>query len=182
MRPTTKNIMADNCLTLLSGNIDFDCHADTAAMLQEMLLINYSDIQSHTVAEGVATITLATGATPSIVKVFNASAGASEAAKINDKTPPASTHTVFGTIFKRDAEAYVQAEQIRGGRFVAITKAEQSGVYEVWGLRAGLKLTGGDRNTNEDSGFFTFTLTTPETSNGDTLYSMTAEAYEALKA
>lgn len=173
--------LSNLCEGILVGDITGDCNAGTSPDLMEMLLINWDDIKTSSATEGVATITLKTGKKASVVQVSKKSAGGTEGLYTSDFAPNASTHSVSFVMWKRDAATTVQAEQIRRGKFVAVTKAKQLGVYEVWGMRAGLECSAGDRDTNAAGGTIKMTISTPEDSGGDTLYTIIESQYEALK-
>lgn len=168
------------CLNKLNKAILVDCDGG-AAGVAEMLLINFADIASKSVAYGIATITLAASATAVLVESNRKGVNATEEIKQNDNAPTALTQTVTLTIYQGDRNGALIVNQILNGTFLALVKT-RNGVHRVYGYNYGLVATAVSQDLNANGGYTTITLSTPENVMGESRFNMTWETYNALRA
>ena len=167
------------CLSKLNKAILVDCDGG-ATGIAEMLLINFSDIATKSVAGGIATITLAGGAKAVLVESNKKGVNATEEIKQNDNAPTALTQAVTFTLYQGNANGTVIVNQILNGTFLAITKTK-AGRIRVYGLNYGLTLSAFTEDMNANGGFTTITLSTPENVIGEMRVSFADASYTALR-
>ena len=73
------------CISNITGAITYDCLGGAVGIAD--LLINYSDIQSISIANGIATITLTVSGKVIRVASIRKGANATEAQRINENAP-----------------------------------------------------------------------------------------------
>lgn len=177
------------CIKKLEQNVTFNCTkvAEPASIrgVEELILVNYSDISSYSVDDvGLASITMATGTKGYVFTSVNNSVSVSIAARINDTIMTAEEHTVViklidnnGSIGVRELSKLVLS--LRTGTFAACVLTT-SGNKIVYGLMSGLECSEivGDSATD---GLITITLKTPDSAGGDRMLSVSTVTYEGLK-
>ena len=168
------------CLNKLTKAILVDCDGG-ATGVAEMLLINFADIASKSVLDGIATITLASGAKAVLVESNKKGVNATEEIKQNDNAPTALTQAVTFTVYQGNADGTRIINQILNGTFLAIVKAK-SNQYRVYGLNYGLTMSAFTEDLNANGGFTTITLSTPENVIGETRLSFADASYNTLRA
>ena len=168
------------CLNKLNRAILVDCDGG-ATGIAEMLLINFADIASKSVAGPVATITLAAGAKPVLVESNKKGVNATEEIKQNDNAPTALTQAVTFTLYQGDRNGALIVNQILNGTFLALVKTKV-GVFRVYGYNYGLVATAVSQDLNVNGGYTTITLSTPENVIGESRVNMTGTAYDDLRA
>lgn len=169
------------CISNITGAITYDCLGG-AVGIADLLLINYSDIQSVSVTAGVATVALTpTGKTIRVASIRKG-ANATEAPRINENAPNAIEQAVNFTVYKKTAAENVFINTILNSRLVAVAKMAESGVYRIYGCNYGLEITGLEESANENGGFTAITLTTPESVLGEARASVTESTWNALLA
>ena len=107
------------CLSKLNKAILVDCDGG-ATGVAEMLLINFADIATKSVADGMATITLAASAKAVLVESNKKGVNATEEIKENDNAPTALTQAVTFTLYQGDVEGARTVNQILNGTFLAL--------------------------------------------------------------
>lgn len=169
------------CISNITGAITYDCLGG-AVGIADLLLINYSDIQSISVSAGVATVALTpTGKTIRVVSIRKG-ANATEAPRINENAPNAIEQAVNFTVYKKTAAENVFINTILNSRLVAVAKMVETGVYRIYGCNYGLEITGLGESANENGGFTAITLTTPESVLGEARASVTESTWNTLLA
>lgn len=169
------------CISNITGAITYDCLGG-AVGIADLLLINYSDIQSISVSAGVATVALTpTGKTIRVASIRKG-ANATEAPKINENAPNAIEQAVNFTVYKKTAAENVFVNAIMNSRLVAVAKMVETGVYRIYGCNYGLEITGLEESANENGGFTAITLTTPESVLGEARASVTESTWNTLLA
>ena len=163
------------CLNKLNKAILVDCDGG-ATGVAEMLLINFADIASKSIAAGVATITLAAGAKAVLVESNKKGVNATEEIKENDNAPTALTQAVTFTLYQGYADGALIVNQILNGTFLALVKTK-AGIYRVYGYNYGLVATA----VSQDGGYTTITLSTPENVIGESRVNMARETYRVLR-
>lgn len=167
------------CLNKLTKAILVDCDGG-ATGVAEMLLINFADIATKSVTDGVATITLASGAKAVLVESNKKGVNATEEIKTNDNAPTALTQAVTFTLYQSSGKGAVIVNQILNGTFLAIAKTK-SNQYRVYGLNYGLTMSAFTEDLNANGGFTTITLSTPENVIGETRLNFSDGPYVALR-
>lgn len=168
------------CLNKLNKAILVDCNGG-ATGVAEMLLINFADISSKSVAGGIATITLAASAKAVLVESNKKGVNATEEIKENDNAPTALTQAVTFTLYQGDVNGTLIVNQILNGTFLALVKTK-AGRIRVYGCNYGLSATAISEDLNANGGFTTITLSTPENVIGETRLSFADASYNTLRA
>ena len=168
------------CLSKLNKAILVDCDGG-ATGIAEMLLINFADIATKGVTDGVATITLATGAKAVLVESNKKGVNATEEIKQNDNAPTALTQAVTFTVYRGGTEGAQLVNQILNGTFIALVKTK-SGQYRAYGVNYGLTMSAFTEDLNANGGFTTITLSTSENVIGETRLSFADASYNTLRA
>lgn len=169
------------CLNKLNRAILVDCDGG-ATGIAEMLLINFADIASKSVAGPVATITLAAGAKPVLVESNKKGVNATEEIKTNDNAPTALTQAVTFTVYEKGNTGTTIVNSILNGTFLAIAKPKEANSNRVYGYTYGLVATAVSQDLNANGGYTTITLSTPENVIGESRVNMTGTAYNDLRA
>lgn len=154
------------CISKLNRAILVDCDAG-ATGIEELLLINYSEIATRGLSAGQATLTLSSGGKAILVESNKKGVNASSEARINDNAPAGLADTVTFTIYSKDQNSADTVNRILNGRFVAVAKMKERNIYRVYGLVYGLNMSAYTEEANANGGFTTITLTTPENVIGE---------------
>ena len=168
------------CLNKLDKAILVDCDGG-ATGVAEMLLINFSDISTKSVAGGLATITLAAGAKAVLVESNKKGVNATEEIKTNDNAPTALTQAVTFTLYQGDVNGTLIVNQILNGTFLALVKSK-AGRTRVYGINYGLSMSAFSEDLNANGGFTAITLSTPENVIGESRVSFADASYNTLRA
>ena len=169
------------CISNITGAITYDCLGG-AVGIADLLLINYSDIQSVSVTAGVATVALTpTGKTIRVASIRKG-ANATEAPRINENAPNAIEQAVNFTVYKKTAAENIFVNTILNSRLVAVAKMVETGFDRIYGCNYGLEITGLEESANENGGFTAITLTTPESVLGEARASVTESTWNTLLA
>lgn len=167
------------CLNKLSKAILVDCDGG-ATGIAEMLLINFADIATKGVTNGVATITLAASAKAVLVESNKKGVNATEEIKTNDNAPTALTQAVTFTLYQGNSNGTLIVNQILNGTFLALVKTK-AGRTRVYGYNYGLIVTAISEDLNANGGFTTITLSTSENVIGEARLSFANDAYILLR-
>lgn len=168
------------CLNRLNKAILVDCDGG-ATGVAEMLLINFADIASKSIADGIATVTLAASTKAVLVESNKKGVNATEEIKTNDNAPTTLTQAVTFTLYQRDANGTQIVNQILNGTFLALVKTK-AGVIRVYGYNYGLSATAISEDLNANGGFTTITISTPENVIGEARISFADASYNTLRA
>lgn len=168
------------CLNKLNKAILVDCDGG-ATGVSEMLLINFSDIATKSVADGIATITLSTGAKAVLVESNKKGVNATEEIKTNDNAPTALTQAVTFTLYQTNSNGTRIVNQILNGKFLAIVKTK-AGRTRAYGFNYGLSMSAFSEDLNANGGFTTITLSTSENVIGEARVSFEDASYNTLRA
>lgn len=167
------------CISNITGAITYDCLGG-AVGIADLLLINYSDIQSISIANGIATITLTTSGKVIRVASIRKGANATEAQRINENAPNALEQSVNFTVYKKTSAENVSINTILNSRLVAVAKMVETGVYRIYGCNYGLEVSGLEESANDNGGYTAITLTTPENVLGEARASITEATWNTL--
>lgn len=168
------------CISKLNRAILVDCDAG-ATGIEELLLINYSEIASKDLSAGQATLTLASRGKAILVESNKKGVNASSEARINDNAPAALADSVTFTIYSKDQTSADIVNRILNGRFVAVAKMKEKNIYRVYGLVYGLNMSAYTEEANANGGFTTITLTTPENVIGEQRAHFNPTTYTTLR-
>lgn len=157
-----------------------DCNAG-AAGIEELLLINYSEIASKGLSAGQATLTLSSGGKAILVESNKKGVNASSEARINDNGPTGLADSVTFTIYGKGEGSADTVNRILNGRFVAVAKMKEKNIYRVYGLVYGLNMSAYTEEANANGGFTTITLTTPENVIGEQRAHFNPTTYTTLR-
>ena len=178
------------CIKKLDKNVTFNCakagEPTSIRGVEELILVNYSDISNYSVDDiGVAAITMTTGTKGYVLNSVNNSISASIAARINDSIITAEEHTIVIKLLDNTgavgvAELSNLILSLRTGTFAAFVMTSK-GNRLAYGLMAGLECSEivGDSATD---GIITITLKTPDSAGGDRMVPITEGTYDRLKA
>lgn len=167
------------CISKLNKAILANCE-NGAAGIEEMVLINSTDVSAIAVNAGVVTITL-TGAGV-LVEGLKKAINATEELKTNDNAPTALTQSVMFTVYNKDANAAVIVNTILNGRFLAIAKMKEAGVYRAYGVTYGMESSAVSEDANANGGYTTITIATPENVLGEMRLTLTKAHYDSIRA
>lgn len=174
------------CIRKIYNDIMYDC-ANLGAMdgtgeIDEVIIINSSDISTISEAGGVGTITMLTGKRGFITNSVNNSVMYQDAIKVNDTVPAAEDQSIIIKILRNsgsDAGYRNLVTSLLGGNF-RVAFRSKNGKYFLAGAFCGLEAS--DLVTDSSTGgIATVTLKTPEGSTGDRLVTITKAAYDGLK-
>jgi hypothetical protein len=177
------------CIKKLEQNVTFNCakavEPTSIRGVEELILVNYSDISSYSIDDvGLASITMTPGTKGYVFTSVNNSVSVSIAARNNDAIIIAEEHTVIiklidngGTIGAKELSKLINS--LRIGTFAACVMTA-SGNRLVYGLLSGLECSEivGDSATD---GLITITLKTPDSAGGDRMLAITEGTYNGLK-
>ena len=175
-----QNLYNMGCLNKLNKAILVDCDGG-ATGVAEMLLINFADIATKSVADGMAAITLAGGAKAVLVESNKKGVNATEELKQNDNAPTALTQAVTFTLYQGNPNGTLIVNQILNGTFLALAKSK-AGRVRAYGLNYGLTMSAFTEDMNANGGFTTITLSTPENVIGEARLTFADDSYNTLRA
>lgn len=168
------------CISNITGAITYDCLGG-AVGIADLLLINYSDVQSVAIKEGEATITLMKSAgKPVRVASIRKGANATEAVRSNENAPNALEQAVNFTVYKKTKVEADFVNAIINSRLVAVAKMVENGVYRIFGPNYGLEVSALEESANENGGFTAITLKTPESVLGEPRAVITESTWNTL--
>ena len=168
------------CLSKLNKAILVDCDGG-ATGVAEMLLINFADIATKGITDGIATITLASGAKAVLVESNKKGVNATEELKQNDNAPTALTQAVTFTLYQANVNGTLIVNQILNGTFLALVRTK-NGITRVYGYNYGLSATAISEDLNANGGFTTITLSTSENVIGEARVNFANANYNTLRA
>lgn len=153
-----------------------------ATGIEELLLINYSDIAARGITAGQARISLSAGGKAILVESNKKGVNASSEARVNDNAPAALADSVTFTIYGKDENSADIVNRILNGRFAAVAKMKEKNIYRVYGLVYGLNMSAYTEEANANGGFTTITLSTPENVIGEQRAHFDPTTYRTLRA
>lgn len=168
------------CISKLNRAILVNCNSG-ATGIEELLLINYSEIASKDLSAGQATLTLSSGGKAILVESNKKGVNASSEARVNDNAPAALADSVTFTIYGKGEGSADTVNRILNGRFVAVAKMKEKNVFRVYGLAYGLNMSAYTEEANANGGFTTITLTTPENVIGEQRAHFNPTTYTTLR-
>lgn len=169
------------CISNIAGAITYDCLSG-AVGIADLLLINYSDVQSVAINKGEATVTLTSTGKPVRVASIRKGANATEAVRSNENAPNALEQSVNFTVYKKSKVEADFVNTIINSRLVAVAKMIENGVYRIFGCNHGLEVSALEESANENGGFTTITISTPENVLGEARATITESTWNTLIA
>lgn len=169
------------CISNIEGAITYDCLGG-AVGIADLMLINYSDIQSVAINKGEATVTLTSTGSPVRVASIRKGANATEAVRSNENAPNALEQSVNFTVYKKSKVEADFVNMIINSRLVAVAKMIENGVYRIFGCNHGLEVSALEESANENGGFTTITISTPENVLGEARATITESTWNTLIA
>jgi hypothetical protein len=166
------------CDGLITGGIIRDCNAVNAAVGvdKDLILVNYEDFDktlSLALRElddtngnegGLSAIELKTGAVQHIFEGTDYSVIPNVTAEVKEDGDSWFIHSIAFTVYSKKAVDRKILEELGEARVVAICIDRSTGLYEIFGIDQGLKLTGLERayTGSQSSNFYTITIATPD--------------------
>lgn len=172
------------CAKISAGIVGAVCNGGPVGILPEVVLINFEDIESVTMAGNVVSgITLATGTYgykyESAKNSFEASAALAAGTYVNKFT-----HQLIFRIFTKSQDIKDQLDKMANAKLVAIVKnidkTNGNVRYEILGLESGLDMSDLQSNSADGDGiFYTGTLSSADNAQESSLpksFYVTSEA------
>jgi hypothetical protein len=168
------------CNDLLTGGIEKDCSAINAAVGvdKDLILINYDDFDYAATADasnieaddtngnidGLTNIVLKSGAMQYTFEGTDYSVVPNVTSEVKEDGDSWFIHTVALTVYSKTSQARTILEELANSRVIAVAIDRSTGLYELFGMDQGLKLSAIERAYvgAQNSNFYTVTLATPD--------------------
>jgi hypothetical protein len=172
--------MSTNCAGIILNGIEKNCDVFTQAVGadKDLILVNYDDFDlagtklvgnresddTDNNIEGLTAIKLKTGALQYVFEGTDYSVVPSIKAEVREDGDTWYTHSLAFKSYSKRAQDRKTLESLGGAKVIAITKDRSTGLYELFGMDQGLKVSAIERTYtgSVDSNFYTVTLMTPE--------------------
>jgi hypothetical protein len=168
-----------SCTTIITSGIDKDCATINAAIgvEKDLILVNYGDFDKKKTLEllnrettgsnikGLKNIFLKLGAGRHIFEGTEFSVIPSIIPEVKeDGSGTWYQHQILFTVYSKKAKARKTIEALAGSRVIGITVDRSTGLYELFGMDIGLRVSGIERPYTgaQNSNFYTVTMVTPE--------------------
>jgi len=165
-----------NCNDLITGGIILDCNTINAAVGvdSDLILVNYADFdKTATLAAreisgsnigGLTAIELKSGAIQYVFEGTDYSVIPNITAELKDDGNAWYLHSIAFTVYSKLAADRKVLEDLGNSLVIAIAKDRSTGLYEIFGMDQGLKLSGleGAYVGAQTSNFYTVTIATPD--------------------
>ena len=169
-----------SCITEILKGVAKDCKAFNAAIGsdKDLILVNYDDFDREaTIAignreidnvdenlDGLTSIILKTGAIQHVFEGTDYSVVPTVTPEIKEDGDIWYTHQVLFTVYSNLAKDRKTLEDLDDSRVIAIVKERSTGLYELFGMDQGLKVSAIERAYTgaQNSNFYQVTLLTPE--------------------
>lgn len=169
-----------SCNTAITGGITRDCITINSAVGvdKDLVLVNYDDVDvTGTKASGnveaddtnlniggLTAILLKVGTTQYTFEGTDYSVVPNVTSELRDDGDTWYVHSIAFTVFSKRAKDRVILEDLGGSRVIAIAKDRSTGLYEIFGLDQGLKVSAIERAYvgSQNSNFYSVTLATPD--------------------
>lgn len=168
----------EECDDLITSGITLSCESINAAVgvEKDLILVNFDDFdRAATVATrelddtnnnigGLTAIELKTGAVQYVFEGTDYSVIPNIATEVKENGDAWYVHTLAFTVYSKEAEDRKTLEDLGRSKVLAIVVDRSTGLYEVFGMDQGLKLTGLERTYvgTQTSNFYIVTLATPD--------------------
>lgn len=169
-----------NCDGLLTGGAEFDCNNSSAAVGvdKDLILVNYDEFNkaltlgaANREADdtngnegGLTNIELNVGATQHIFEGKDYSVIPSITSEIRENGDSWFIHSLAFMVYNKTAKVRKTLEELAESKVVAIVKDRSTGLYEIFGINHGLKLSALERVYvgGQNSNYYTTTIATPD--------------------
>jgi len=166
------------CDGLIAAGIARDCNTVNAAVGvdKDLILVNYDDFDktlslatreadaTNNNEGGLTNIQLKVGAVQYVFAGTDYSVIPNITAEIKDDGDSMFMHSIAFTVYSKLAKDRKTLEALGSARVIAIAVDRSTGLYELFGMDQGLKLSGLERSYtgSQSSNFYTVSLATPE--------------------
>lgn len=166
------------CDGLITGGIARDCNTLNApvGVDKDLILVNYEDFDRElTLATreqddtnnnigGLTAIQLKAGAVQHIFEGTDYSVIPNVTSETKEDGDSWFIHSIAFTVYSKKASDRKTLESLAGSKVIAIAIDRSTGLYEIFGIDQGLKLTGLERpyTGSQSSNFYTVTIATPD--------------------
>ena len=172
--------MSTNCTNIILAGVEKDCKVFTHAIGadKDLILVNYDDFDldatillanrettdANKNIEGLTAIKLKTGAIQYIFEGTEYSVVPSIKASLREDGDTWYDHSLAFMVYSKKAKDRKTLESLGGSKVIAITVDRSTGLYELFGMQQGLKVSGIERayTGSANSNFYSVTLATPE--------------------
>jgi len=166
------------CDGLIAAGIARDCNTVNAevGVDKDLILVNYDDFDktlslatreadaTNNNEGGLTNIQLKVGAVQYVFAGTDYSVIPNITAEIKDDGDSMFMHSIAFTVYSKLAKDRKTLEALGSARVIAIAVDRSTGLYELFGMDQGLKLSGLERSYtgSQSSNFYTVSLATPE--------------------
>lgn len=169
-----------SCNTIILAGIARDCEAVNASVGvdKDLILVNYDDFDraatllvanreaddlNNNIA-GLTAIQLKSGAIQYVFEGTDYSVIPSVTPEVKEDGDTWFIHSLAFTVYSKAAADRKVLEDLASSRVVAIAVDRSTGLYEIFGIDQGLKITGLERTYvgAQNSNFYTVTIATPD--------------------
>lgn len=168
-----------SCESIITAGIDKDCNALNAAIGvdKDLILVNYADFDKKatlaasnrettgTNIKGLKNIFLKFGTVQHVFEGTQFSVIPSIIPEVKeDGSGTWYQHQILFTIYSKKAKDRKTIEALAGSRVIAIAKERSTGLYELFGMDIGLRVSTIERPYTgaQNSNFYQVTILTPE--------------------
>lgn len=168
------------CDGIIQAGIAKNC-ADLNAAVgvdKDLILVNYDDFDKTATAlagnresdatnnnqGGLSNIELKAGATQYVFEGTDYSVIPNVSSEVKEDGDSWFIHSIAFTVYSKKAADRKVLEALAGSRVIAIAVDRSTGLYELFGMDQGLKLSGLERayTGSQSSNFYTVTIATPD--------------------
>ena len=169
--------MAD-CNDLIIDGILKDCDTIKGAVgvEKDLILVNYADFDKDATLltreaddtnnneGGLTAIELKVGAVQHVFEGTDYSVMPTVTGEVNDWGDTWYIHSLLFTVYNKTAKARKVLEDLGQSRVVAIVVDKSTGLYEIFGIDQGLKISANERAYvgGQTSNYYTVTIATPD--------------------
>ena len=167
-----------NCADIIVAGVALDCDSINAAVgvERDLILVNYEDFDktatlltrevtnTNNNEGGLTAIELKVGATQYTFEGTDYSVVPNVTTEVKDDGNAWYIHSIAFTVYSKLAKDRKVLEDLGNSLVVAIAIDRSTGLYEIFGIDQGLKLSGLERAYvgSQTSNFYTVTIATPD--------------------
>lgn len=168
------------CTELITSGITLDCASINApiGVDRDLILVNYQDFDRLATIDpgnreqdnggnnegGLAEIKLKSGAIQYVFEGTDYSVVPTVTAEVKEDGNSWFIHSIAFTVYSKEAKDRKTLENLANGRVIAIAKDRSTGLFELFGMDQGLKISAIERAYvgTQTSNFYTVTIATPD--------------------
>lgn len=169
-----------DCTNIILRGIAKDCNTMNAAIGAEkdLILVNYDDFDlkgtllianrettdSNGNMDGLTSIKLKSGAVQYVFEGTDYSVIPNVTPEVKEDGDTWYIHSIGFTVYSKLAKDRKTLESLGKSKVIAITRDRSTGLYELFGMEQGLRVTGLERAYvgAQNSNFYTVTIATPD--------------------